>query len=67
MTKQYTSLSNDAMSTAEWAIANAKVDEIMDVARNKSSLQWFMLVDDYYEDEILDLKDARSTAVDENS
>jgi hypothetical protein len=38
MTKQYTSLSNDAMSTAEWAIANAKVDEIMDVARNKSSL-----------------------------
>lgn len=49
-------LSTKPRNKTEWDKANAEIEKLSVIARNKSSLEWFKVVDEYYYDEIIDLK-----------
>ena len=63
MTKQYAELANTPMNVEKWEAANDAIDELVEISKNKSSIDWFWFVDQYYEKEIVTLKHTLITEV----
>jgi len=41
-------LENTAMTNEQWKAAIANAEKLYDVAKNKTSMEWFKIIDTYY-------------------
>jgi hypothetical protein len=55
------------MTNSQWEQANKQVDEIMVISENKTSNEWFRLVDEYYLTGSLSLRTALVTKIETDS
>ena len=47
-TTAYESIETTSMENSDWEEAQIQAELISEIAKNKSSVKWFKLVDDYY-------------------
>ena len=52
MNKAVKDLVQNAKNQTQWQQANAKVNKLMADSKNRQSMEWFRIVDQYYQKEV---------------
>ena len=65
-TKAYAAITSTSMTNTEWEAAHTAAEMIQETAQNKSSVEWFKLVDNYYINELIILIEDGDKILDHN-